>query len=462
MSTTTCINGGSLPLATYGGGYGAPPSSLYPYSGQSLNNTTYHRLRNSRHQHNQHSIDVFSNMGKSDKVSAYTGQTLQTGQQSLSPELPRSRSPANSVISFFRRRSSASLQPSDTGASSAAPPPQSSSSAFSSLRRSLSNLSIKSEDSAEKRQSRNPFLGSNLSPGLDSQRPPTPPPTYLDSVVSGPSGASGSSHRTPFHRSAAPSVSSSSAVVDNDFSFLREFDTILLIDDSGSMALNNCWQETKLAVSAILPECIKHDTDGIDLYFINHQTKDQGDISRGVAGTGYLCVKEKERVEKIFREVQPTKDTMTAKRLGAILRPYLNNYEDKLRETRNVECVRPINIIVITDGAPTDEPEGIIVETARRLDEMRAPAHQVGIQFFQVGTDPRAKRALNDLDNELSKRYQIRDMVDTCTFDSRSGWSGPTLTAEGILKVVLGGVKRKLDRQPVGRPPAISVNDAPY
>lgn len=41
----------------------------------------------------------------------------------------------------------------------------------------------------------------------------------------------------------------------------------------------------------------------------------------------------------------------------------------------------------------------------------------------------------------------VRDMVDTATFDAGSGRShNRVLTGEGILKVVLGAVVKRLDR----------------
>jgi hypothetical protein len=38
--------------------------------------------------------------------------------------------------------------------------------------------------------------------------------------------------------------------------------------------------------------------------------------------------------------------------------------------------------LVITDGRATDDPESVIVATARRLDSLNAPLTQIGIQLY--------------------------------------------------------------------------------
>lgn len=145
-------------------------------------------------------------------------------------------------------------------------------------------------------------------------------------------------------------------------------------------------------------------------------------------------------VREIFSSVQPRGSTPTGQRLNAILKPYLRRCESDL------DSVKPLNLIVITDGVPTDDVESSIINAAKKLDKLEAPAWQVGIQFFQVGNDESAKQHLKQMDDELSDIAggEIRDMVDTVPFKSNSG---DALTGEGILKVVLGAVNRRLDRK---------------
>ena len=119
----------------------------------------------------------------------------------------------------------------------------------------------------------------------------------------------------------------------------------------------------------------------------------------------------------------------------------------------NFDAIKPLNIIVITDGVPTDDPESVIVSVAKKLDKLEAPPWQVGIQFFQVGEEKGAAEALEDLDDGLKDANGgIRDIVDTVPW---KGTQGTGLNADGILKVVLGSVNKRLDRKRVsldGRP----------
>lgn len=111
---------------------------------------------------------------------------------------------------------------------------------------------------------------------------------------------------------------------------------------------------------------------------------------------------------------------------------------------------KPLNLIVLTDGVPSDDLESVLLATAKKLDKLDAPPYQIGVQFFQVGNEPGAKEALEELDDELSSMVAggVRDIVDTCTWagDASSSEGGVSLTADGILKVCLGSVNRRLDR----------------
>lgn len=68
-----------------------------------------------------------------------------------------------------------------------------------------------------------------------------------------------------------------------------------------------------------------------------------------------------------------------------------------------------------SDGAPdrNEEPEGVIVDAGKRLEAIRAPAFQLGLNFVQIGSDEEAQQALTYLDDHLKTEYGIRDFVDT-------------------------------------------------
>lgn len=244
------------------------------------------------------------------------------------------------------------------------------------------------------------------------------PPAYSPVYLPAPMDASPITVSVPEHQGA-----------DDPYSFLTSFDTIFLIDDSGSMA-GSRWRETGEALETITPICTAHDQDGIDIYFLN--TKDS-DFHHNVTSAS--------TVREIFETVLPGGGTPMGQRLNSILKPYLRRFQ------ASPETVKPINIICITDGEPSDDVESPLIATAKKLDKLDAPAWQVGVQFFQVGRDEEARRHLRQLDDELAEIAgddELRDIIDTVPF---TGTEGTRLNGDGILKVVLGAVNRRLDRK---------------
>lgn len=226
--------------------------------------------------------------------------------------------------------------------------------------------------------------------------------------------------------------------------FLYLFDTVFLIDDSTSM-LGSRWREVKAALRQITPVCTSHDDDGIDVHFMNHTSP--GGCAGGKAPGGYYDITDAAAVEQLFASVRPSGPTPTRGRLEDILDPYFA----QLRAAADVRDVKPLNIIVLTDGMPgpgwangenPHMPEPAIVRFARELDRLRAPPYQVGIQFIQVGNNAGATAMLEALDDGLPRRYKCRDIADTLKF-GQGGYT--TLTADQILKAVLGGVNKRLD-----------------
>lgn len=153
-------------------------------------------------------------------------------------------------------------------------------------------------------------------------------------------------------------------------------------------------------------------------------------------------------VDAIFKKVRPQGGTPTGTRLNQIMKPYLRQLESSLeRQAQGREAtVKPMNIIVITDGISSDDVESVIVSAARKLDSLNAEAWQIGVQMFQVGCEPEAAVELQELDDSLSSTHGVRDMVDTVPW---TGQEGQTLTADGLLKVCLGSVVRRWDRKSV-------------
>ena len=183
------------------------------------------------------------------------------------------------------------------------------------------------------------------------------------------------------------------------------------------------WKEVSDTLTSITPICTARDADGIDIHFLNH---------KGI----YTYVNDVYAVECIFNRVVPGGSTPTGTCLYNILHPYVQALQRQ-------ETKKPLNIIVITDGAATDDPESVIFDAAKKLDAIQAPPWQVGIQFFQVGDDREAAEVLRELDDALVDLGCKRDMVDTVP----NNRLGASLSADMILKTVLGGVNRRFDRK---------------
>lgn len=236
-------------------------------------------------------------------------------------------------------------------------------------------------------------------PGRNAFSTPStePPPAYTPTVI-------------------PPANAVSSAMVNDDrYAFLSSFDTVFLIDDSGSMA-GRSWRETAKALEAITPVCVARDADGIDIYFLNEKDN-----------SWYHNVTSPATVTEIFSSVRPGGGTPTGQRLNQILKPYLARF------SANPDGTKPLNIIVITDGEPSDDVESPIIQAAKKLDKFDAPAWQVGIQFFQVGREPGAREHLKQLDDDLEEIAggELRDIVDTVPW---LGEGDQELNSEGILK----------------------------
>ncbi|KAL2818392.1 hypothetical protein BJX63DRAFT_73654 [Aspergillus granulosus] len=247
---------------------------------------------------------------------------------------------------------------------------------------------------------------------------------------------------------ATTSASGGPALNDTAYSFLSTFDTVFLVDDSTSMR-GKRWREAEDAIAAIAPICTHYDADGIDIYFLNHRNHS---FSGGGSVGGYKNVTDALGVREIFKSVTPVGATPVGTRLHQILTPYMRDLSRLTAQGRESE-LKPLNVIVITDGVFTDDAESVIVNVAQRLDHpnLQAVPWQVGIQFFQVGDDEPARAYLQNLDDELVKRRSydgIRDIVDTVPW---RGDRGKVLNAEGILKCVLGAVNKKYDKKEAAR-----------
>ncbi|KAG9119164.1 hypothetical protein FRC07_005963 [Ceratobasidium sp. 392] len=212
---------------------------------------------------------------------------------------------------------------------------------------------------------------------------------------------------------------------------LRDYDTQFLIDDSGSMA-GSRWEEAREALMGMADIALKHDPDGVEVSFLNSEEQ--------------RAVRSASEIKALFDVIRIDRKhaTPTGERVEQILAAYMDRLEGahKSDQTTGNSGIKPLNLIVVTDGAPSDDPESVIVSVAKRLGEGQFPKTQVGIQFIQIGDDRRAKKALKELDNCLAKKHGIPDIVDTRPYSKKNG---NKLTAESLTAMLLGGIDRRVD-----------------
>lgn len=220
------------------------------------------------------------------------------------------------------------------------------------------------------------------------------------------------------------------AGIEDPLAMLSRYDTVILVDDSGSMEMY--WDQTREALIGVVQKAVQYDTDGIDLFFFNdHQNA--------------LNCNSPEKVRQVFRSVLPRRSTPTASSIKKVIDPYLDQLHRS--KTAGAPPVKPLNLIVLTDGAPDrgQDPEQVIVDIGRYLDSNRFPLNQLGISFVQIGDDPEAARHLASLDDDLKAKYKIRDFVDCTPYQASTHSQMNAITSDFILKALIGGVNRKID-----------------
>jgi hypothetical protein len=215
---------------------------------------------------------------------------------------------------------------------------------------------------------------------------------------------------------------------------LKNRDIIVILDDSHSMTIRDNlsgktrWDQAWNAVESLVRTGMDYDTDGIRLMFLN-----QGDANTTIKTMTDLAD---------LKGRTPTPQPNTYTPTGQVLDEVLSAYKRKTRDSPTFSRAKKLVVLVVTDGAATDDPRDVIEDTAKFYQGNRFPLDQVGIQFIQVGSDPQATEWLQELDTELKEAMgdNARDIVDTIMSD------GNDLRGDALLKALTGAINRKQDR----------------
>jgi len=197
--------------------------------------------------------------------------------------------------------------------------------------------------------------------------------------------------------------------------YLSNYHVFFVIDDSGSMQQENRWPETRDALLEIAEHALQQDSDQIDMRFLNSPL-----MYRGIKGS--------DTIMSIFDQVQPRGRTPT----GATLEKVLNDYMTKLDNTVGTPeyyNLKPLDIVVLTDGVPTDDPKKVLVEAVGRMKRANHHPNSVGVQIIQIGNDDGAIEALKDL-----MHGDVGSMVDTVPYEG-------VLSAKKLERILLGALQ---------------------
>ena len=197
---------------------------------------------------------------------------------------------------------------------------------------------------------------------------------------------------------------------------IANWDIVFVIDDTNSMdtaadsvaasktdqRVTTRWDVLVRGMQYIADIAAKYDEDGVDVYFLCSTKLNKPNVQDGQQILDQLG--------KVILE-NNTGGTYFEKALSPILSQYIQAYKPYY-EGRIREAPKPMNVIVLTDGAADDglQTEKLLVRVAQALDDMWAPSFQLGIQFVQVGDEEKATKYLKMLDDRLETKHGIRDV----------------------------------------------------
>ena len=238
-------------------------------------------------------------------------------------------------------------------------------------------------------------------------------------------------------------MSSSTDKYQQMLKILAQYNILTILDDSGSMDLDGIsrnvsrWIEALEAIDMVLRLATQYDDDGVDVFFLN--SEHEFNIGRN----DKILDKIKEK------GIGPRGGTPLGAKLQSIFTNFKNLYTT-LKSRGILNTLKPINVIVITDGQPSDEDKVLrsIVDICQFFEDQSANVTEyVGIQLFQVGKDEGARDYLQDLDDNIKNKCKLRsgrcvpDIVDSTCYNPKD----PVPLKFTITKVLLGGINTSMD-----------------
>ncbi|KAM6501918.1 hypothetical protein JOM56_001895 [Amanita muscaria] len=212
--------------------------------------------------------------------------------------------------------------------------------------------------------------------------------------------------------------------------YLRNFEVVFVVDDSGSMK-GERWTETRDALATIAKKTFQLKVDTVSLRFL-HDAR----YVRGLRASAY----DKKKLVSWFDKVKPRGNTPLGRRLNVVFEKHLDRIDSAVRESpEKYSKIPPLDIIVLTDGMPTDkgedEPSKVVAKAVKRLNDSHYHPNTMGVQIVQIANEEKAKKMLRDLVVGDNGR-----IVDTVPYAG-------VVDSEKLLRILLGGVHPNIRSQ---------------
>ena len=197
--------------------------------------------------------------------------------------------------------------------------------------------------------------------------------------------------------------------------FLLPF-LILPISDTPLKMSGGRWKQVRAALAQIGAEAMQYDVDGVDMCFINSPLNREL-IKVGRPFLPFIVANKHNQTQAeifgVYDQVRPRgassvhvlsrfdlKNPLGTTPTGAKLERILGRIIEMLNHAVDTPAygrIKPVDIIVLTDGEPTDDPASVIQAAARKLNEGLHHPNAVGIQFLQIGNEEGADKKLRAL-----------------------------------------------------------------
>lgn len=229
----------------------------------------------------------------------------------------------------------------------------------------------------------------------------------------------------------------------SDLSILSLYDIILIGDDSGSMAAIDKgesvsrWDQLKLLIKTIGFWATLMDDDGCDVRLFNCNIGSDGNNIRTAA-----------EVDHLFTLAKPSGITP----MGASIKRTIEEKKIYRKIAKN-KLTKPVLILIITDGVPTNKKEVIdAITTARSTaKESIYGRRAIAFGFCQIGCDKDARRWLNEIDSDPKIGNSIDCTSDYYSEEKQFRKSGNTLTPGSyVAKMLIGPVNALYDKADEG------------